>query len=208
MHPEPLSPKDIFRDIVSMSWSLPYFFDKGKEYEPLARFIYEKKYDIEVGDWPQIKDILKETGLQHSKFTKYLKSLYQDLREEEDFKMEFLEIKYRIWISSQYSGGVMFDLTNLPVVPRIGEKMDIPYFQEFIGRTSFHVKDVRHRLRNGYQMVEIELAEGDYNLFWHLRLDEAIAREEIHWREVFDKTTDQLKDKLEVTPKWRRNSKT
>ena len=77
-----------------------------------------------------------------------------------------------------------------------------------MGRTSYYVKDVRHRLRNGYQIVEIELAEGDYNLFWHLRLDEAIAKEEIHWREVVDKTTDQLKDKLEVTPKWRRNSKT
>jgi hypothetical protein len=201
----PLSPSGIFRDIVSMSWSLPLYIGKGKEYEPLLKFICEKKYK-DSNDIPPMKELLKEIGLSYAKFTRLLKNLYTDLREDDDFVLDSLEVKYRIWATSSYADSVIFDIKNLPVVPRVGEKVEIPYFQEFLGRTSFYVKNVIHKLRNGSQCVEIEVAEGDYNLFWHLRLDEAIEREEIHWRELFDLTPSQLKDKLEVTPKWRRKS--
>ena len=205
METNSLSPKGIFRDIVSMAWTLPYYLGKGKEYENLIKFICEKNYDDD-NDIPQIKDLLKEMGLSYARFTRLLKSLYADLREDDDFVMDVIGIKYRIRAKSPYYGSVIFDMKNLPVVPRVGEKMEIPYFHEFLGTTSFYVKNVWHRLRNGHQRVEIEVTEGEYNLFWHLRLDEAIAREEIHWRELWDLSTSQLKDKLEITPKWKRKT--
>ncbi len=60
-------------------------------------------------------------------------------------------------------------------------------------------------MADGCQIVEIELEEGDYNLFWHLRLDEAIERKEIDWNELFEKKPYQLKEQLDIVPKWYRN---
>jgi hypothetical protein len=88
------------------------------------------------------------------------------------------------------------------VVPRIGEKVELEYFQECCGTRSFYVKKIRHFLDRGCQTIEIELADGDYNLFWHLRLDEALEKMQIDWREAFWGNDYELKKKLGVIPKW------
>ena len=51
-------------------------------------------------------------------------------------------------------------------------------------------------------VIYIKLEHGDYNLFWHFRLDEALERHEIHWRDVWEKESYELKRILQVTPKW------
>ncbi|MCX6244707.1 MAG: hypothetical protein NTU98_08380 [Bacteroidetes bacterium] len=204
MKPENLTPKGIFEDIVSMTWTLPFYLGKGKEYEELVKFICEKKYDQQKSI-PPIKNLVKETGLSYSIFSKFLKNLYKDLREDEDFVMDTHEVKYRFWVSSSHGRGVIFDLKNLPVVPRTGESVELSYFRECCGSNTFYVKNIKHAFRNGCQFVEIELAEGDYNLFWHLRLDEAIEKKEVDWDDLFEKSAYQLKEQLDVIPKWYRN---
>jgi len=201
MKPVTLTPKGIIRDIISMTWTLPFFIGKGKEYENLVKYFHEKKYEKP----PPIKELLEETGLTYEKLSKYLKKLYEDLRTDEDFVMEEHQVRYRIWVRSSFKSGVVFDMKNLPVIPRIGEKVEMPYFRECCGTDYFYVKNIRHQFRNGCQIVEIELEEGDYNLFWHLRLDEAIERKEIDWNELFEKKPYQLKEQLDIVPKWYRN---
>ena len=198
------TPKGIIRDIISMTWTLPFFIGKGKEYENLVKFFLEKRYDI-LETVPSIKELIKETGLTYEKFSKNLKKLYEDLMTDEDFVMETHEVRYRISVRSAYKGGVIFDLKNLPVVPRVGEKVELSYFRECCGTDYFYVKNIRHSFVHGCQTVVIELAEGDYNLFWHFRLDEAIERMEIDWREIFEKTPYQLKEELDIIPKWYRD---
>lgn len=195
-----ISTKGMYRDIVSMRGSLSCFLNKGKEYEDLVKFIQEKRYDENEGP-PLIKDLVKESGVSNSKVTRYLKMIYKDVMEYEDFIIDFHEVKYRIWAKSNYFGSVIFDMKYLPVVPRVGEKVELLYFSEKLGTSSFYVKKVQHKFHNGCQLIEIELAEGDYNLFWHFRLDEAVEKKEIHWTEVFDKKPYQLKEKLGITPK-------
>jgi len=204
MKPENLTPKGIFADIVSMTWTLPFYFGKRKEYEELIKFIYEKKYD-EQTSIPPIKDLVRESGLSYSKFSKFLKNLYKDLREDEDFLMDTHRVMYRFCVSSSYGRSVIFDLKNLPVIPKIGESVELSYFRECCGSNTFYVKNIKHTFRNGCQIVEIELAEGNYNLFWHLRLDEALEKKEVDWDDLFEKSTYQLKEQLDVIPKWYRD---
>ena len=204
MKPDSLKPKGIISDIISMTWTLPFYIGKGKDYESLVKFFYEKRFD-KLEELPSIKELIKETGLTYEKFSRCLKKLYEDLMTDENFIMDTHEVKYRIWARSTYKAGVTFDLKNLPVVPRVGEKVQLSYFHECCGTDYFYVKKVHHRFQGGCQIVEIELAEGDYNLFWHFRLDEAIERMEIDWREIFEKTPYQLKEQLDIVPKWYRN---
>jgi hypothetical protein len=201
MNQDNLTPKGIIRDIISMRWTLTFFIGKGKEYESLVKFFIEKKYEMS----PPIKELVKETGLTYEKLAKYLRKLYEDLMTQDDFIMDTHEVKYQIYAKSPYKGSVVFDLKNLPVVPRVGERVELFYFHECCGTDYFYVKNVRHEFRNGCQTVVIELDQGDYNLFWHLRLDEAIERMEIDWREIFEKTPHQLKEQLDVIPKWYRD---
>lgn len=204
MKPENLTPKGIFEDVISLTWTLNFYLDKGKDYEPLIKFLIEKRFD-NIDELPSIKDLVKETGLSYPILSKYLKGLYKDLREDEEFIMDDHKVKYRIWVRHSYKNSVVFDLKNLPVVPRVGEKVDLSYFRECCGTNDFYVKKIRHKFQNGYQIVEIELDKGDYNLFWHYRLDEASERMEIHWRELLESSDSQLKEKLGAIPQWYRN---
>ncbi len=42
MKRDTLTPKGVFRDLVSMSWSLNYFLNKGKEYDIILKYIIDK----------------------------------------------------------------------------------------------------------------------------------------------------------------------
>lgn len=61
--------------------------------------------------------------------------------------------------------------------------------------------NIRHVFESGIQIVEINLEEGEYNLFWKFRLDEALEKEELNWRDRLDKTEDELRVQLGVKPR-------
>lgn len=57
MKPENLTPKGIFEDVISLTWTLNFYLDKGKDYEPLIKFLIEKRFD-NIDELPSIKDLV------------------------------------------------------------------------------------------------------------------------------------------------------
>ncbi len=204
MKDETLSTGSLLRDISSMSWALKPLLNQGKEYDGLLSYIIEKNwYYPEDGNtnFPAVKDLIKDTGIPYGKLKKYLNEIFEDIITSDTFSLPFTNIEY--WFSvSSFRKSLSFRVKSLPVCPRIGEQMRIPYFYSYLQTNLFHVSDITHEFENGRQVITIHLKQGFYNLFWHFRLDEAEERMEIDFRDRFEKTDYQLKKELDVIPKW------
>ena len=187
-----------------MSCSLKPLLNQGKEYDGLLSYIIEKKwYYPEDGktNLPAVKDLIKDTGIPYGKLKKYLNEIFEDIITSDTFALPFTDIEY--WFSvTSFRKSLSFRVESLPVVPRVGEQMRIPYFHSYLQTNIFHVSKIDHEFENGKQVITIHLKQGFYNLFWHFRLDEAEERMEIDFRDRFEKTDYQLKKELDVIPKW------
>ena len=75
---------------------------------------------------------------------------------------------------------------HLPVIPRVGETVEIPFFRAYLDNTWFHVEKVRHEFTDTGQEVEIFLLPGEYNLYWHYRKDKAEEEGELHFGGTFN----------------------
>ena len=204
MKDETLPTSSLISDISSMSWALKPLLNQGKEYDGLLSYIIEKNWfypeDGKI-NIPAVKDLIKDTGIPYGKLKKYLNEIFEDIRTSDSLIINFSDIEY--WFSlTSFRKSLCFRVKSLPVFPRIGEQMRIPYFHSYLQTNFFYVSDITHEFENGVQIITIHLKEGFYNLFWHFRLDEAEERMEIDFRDRYEKTDYQLKKELDVIPKW------
>lgn len=203
MNANTLPLKDVFRDLTCMSSSLSQLLNKGKEYDVIIKYLIEKDF----GDdhpIPHLKEIVTEIGIPYAKFRKRILQLYEDVRLSEDFVFESPSVRYEFYYNHK---GKTFTITynDLRVVPRIGEKIYLPFFQAHIHNSYFHVKNISHYFYNDSHEVDIELGQFDYNLYWKIRLDEARLKEELTLFEQLSMSEDELKEKLGFVPHWKRN---
>lgn len=83
-------------------------------------------------------------------------------------------------------------------MPRVGENIEIPYFQAKIGCQMFYVDSIHHFLEDKKQKIGIFLRSGSFNQYLHLRKDEAYLKREItdeEFRAPMDYT---VKEKLKL----------
>lgn len=204
MKDETLPTNSLLSDISSMSWALKPLLNQGKDYDGLLSYIIEKNWHcpedkrIKI---PAVKDLVKDTGIPYGQLKKYLNEIFEDIITSDTFTLAFTDIEY--WFSvTSFRKSLSFRVKLLPVCPRIGEQMRIPYFHSYLQTNIFHVSKIDHEFENRRQVITIHLKQGFYNLFWHIRLDEAEERMEIDFRDRFEKTDYQLKKELDVIPKW------
>lgn len=202
MKQDTYTPKGVFRDLVSMSWSLNYFLNKDKEYNTILKYIIDKKL-CDVYPLPKIKDVLLDIGISYSRFSRLILMLYEDILSDEDFHFEKPSAIYELNFSGKMRSFTL-SFKELAVIPRIGESVYFSYLKELSQNTYFYVKNVNHRFYKGIQSVEIELEEGEYNLFWHLRRDEAFLKEEINPFNRYEFSVSELKEKLGFIPSWKK----
>lgn len=202
MKQDTLALKGVFCDLVSMSWSLNYFLNKGKEYDIIIKYIIDKNLG-DVYPLRKIKDVVLDIGIPYSRFSRLILLLYEDIRSDEDFHFEKPSVIYEINFSGK-KRNFTISFKELQVLPRIGESVYFPYLKEYTQSTYFFVKNINHHFYNGTQTVEIELEEGDYNLFWHFRRDEGFLKDELDPFDRFDLSETELREKLGIIPYWRK----
>ena len=93
-----------------------------------------------------------------------------------------------------------FTIKSLSYLPRVGELVQVPYFNEIMGTDYYHVKDIRHRLEDDKQIIIIFLLYGSYSPYLNLRRDQAIETRELSWRNCRTKNDYELKELLYLRP--------
>lgn len=193
-----LSSKDLMLDITSMQRFAEQLLGKGKDYEDLLQFLLAKDYyNDENISLPPLKELQVELGIPYPILRKQLSSIYQDIMNYEENGLDFSinEVEYILSIH-YFENYVSFKLNHLPVMPRVGEQMHIPFFRAGIGMSSFYVSSINHYLDDKKQSIHLTLQVGTYNQAWHFRKDEAYLKGQISLKEYYSNNDYELAEKL------------
>jgi hypothetical protein len=137
--------------------------------------------------------------LSYTKVRKYLTEIYHDLILIEDtIAFRFPKVIYSFNISGHHDSFISFETNSLPVLPRVGDNITIPYFKSRLHTESFYVESIRHTFRDLEQTIDIWIKTGTYNLFWHLRKDPADEEGEFTLKERMTFNDSQMKSKLKI----------
>lgn len=195
-----LSSTGIIRDISSMREFAKNLLGKGKEYDELLSLIIEKNYyyddDLRL---LKVKDLQEKTNKTYSNIRKQLYEIYNDLLNHEDIDIEFSikKVEY-VFIMHYFDNYTWFVLDNLPIMPRIGEEIDIPFFMGKMDNSRYYVESIDHYFSDTKQSIRITLNPDSPHPYFRLRKDEAYLKREITHDEYYSKKDWKIREKLKL----------
>lgn len=170
---------------------------KGKDYDDLLEFLLMNDYYYDEDLlFPKMKDIQEQLNIPYTKLRKQLLKIYNELIEasyEDGFNFKELEYFFSMSYLDEY---ISFSIKNLPVTPRVGENIEIPFFKEKLGTRNFYVESIQHELGDGKQCIHVRLKNGRYNRFWDIRKGEADLKREFTFKEQLELNEFNMKEKL------------
>ena len=179
MYQETLSTREVLHDLTMMGSSLSTLLNKGKEYDKILQYILDNKFDYNLYQSIPLKKLSKEMGYAYQTFQKMIQQVYRDALDfDTEFLVEIKDVEYQITLDDFRQTAYLI-LKSLPVQPRIGEEIRIPFFRTYVGEEYSYVKNIRHELYYDQQVICIHLEGGHYNKWWHYRRDEAIEKREV-----------------------------
>jgi len=202
MNQDTLSTREVLHDLTTIGSSLATLLNKGKEYDKIIRYIIDRKFYYNLYQSIPLKELSKEIGYPYQSFQKLVHQLYRDaLDYETEFKVRITEVEYQITLDGYKQTAYLY-LKSLPILPRIGEEIQVPYFKTYVGEEYFYVKSIRHDLYDNQQVISIHLEGGHYNKWWHHRRDEAIEKGEVDKIKAWFSSDRSLKKEIGTRERW------
>lgn len=191
---------DMLLDIMSMRNRAMELLAEGNSYNTLLHAITAKDfYGDESLRIPSMKELAEQAGLKYEQARKQLQQIYDDLIPslERSLPFHFKKVLYffRLKAGQKF---IWFEADQLPIVPRVGENVEVDFFKAYVGTRNFYVSEIRHSLENDLQIVYIDLVSGWYNSFWHYRKDQARLEGQISLEEYYSHDDATLKNKLNI----------
>jgi hypothetical protein len=202
MKEQSLSSKEILLNIGSMRGHTMKLLNLTKPYSKLLDqvlthdFVHDEETPV-----PSIKELAQMSGLRYEAVRKQLQAIYHDLIFGEDrlAAFSFPIVGYSFYIRGLTKGKTLHvEVDRLPIIPRVGEGIQLPFFSAYLGTKQFHVEKVEHEFGDGKQEIVIWIREGSYNSYWHYRKDKAMEENEVGLLDFFRLDEYELKRKLNV----------
>lgn len=196
-----LSTKAMMLDIMAMRSYAIGLLEQQHIYNPLLKALTGKDYFYdETIETPSLQYFAQATGIKYDKSRKYIRMIYNDLtssddREERSFEFKTIEFIFKL---KGRRGYTYFVANSLPVIPRVGENIEIPFFAALTGSRSFYVDDIYHSLEDQTQRIFIELRDGYFNTYWKFKKDEAIEEARLNFNDLIELDEYSLKKKLRL----------
>ena len=194
---EKLPLKQALLDLLYVDVHLPKVAEDFPELSSLINFIVDHKslVDDDV-PYPTIKEASQATKMRYDRVRKQIQKLYEIMFPFMDHKyLKFTKVKYELYFS--YFGRMHYMLIDeFPVPLRVGENLRMPFLKAKLQTDSFYITSISHYFERDLQKIEVNLKGGHYNLYWHLRKDEAIEKGEIPRMALFDKDDYVLKREI------------
>jgi hypothetical protein len=147
---------------------------------------------------PDLKEIYKMAGIPYSHIGTDLRDIYfaifklniDDPRKfrDRDEKLCHLLINY-------FGQRVRFRL-GLNIIPRAGDKFIFSFVKPILGGDIFWVKNIKHEIYNGGQMVTIVMEGEPTNLYLQLLTEKAFLNDTINGQEYYGVLKDDTREKL------------
>lgn len=163
MYQDSLPTREVLHDLTMMGSSLSTLLNKEKEYDRIILYIIDNKFDYNLYQSIPLKKIAQKFGYSYQTFQKLIRQIYKDaLDYETEFRVDIKEVEYQFTLNG-FRHTAYLTLKSLPVQPRIGEEIQIPFFKTYVGVEYFHVKHIRHELYDNQQVICIHLEREHYN---------------------------------------------
>jgi hypothetical protein len=174
---------EIFIDLRHAKPTVAKLRNSEKGYDFLIDEIMEM---VEGKPYPRNKDLQMKYNLQPAKLKKLIDTLYEDFHAAIFDNPDMMTIeKASYWIYGEgYKGHFGFSC-RLPVTPRVGEKLDLPFVRALVGTTSFYVSRIDHEIEGNEQLINITLKQGSYNRYFNFALDRALLENRISISQYF-----------------------
>lgn len=201
-----LSSREMLLDISAMRERSKTLLNQGKEYDQLLRYLISLNYfyDEEVR-LPSIREISEATGIEYSKVRKYIRQIYVDLvlrhyvnEDEFNASFSFGSVRYTVSISGRDGRYMYMEVDELPVIPRVGENVEIPYFKAYLDDRNFHVKSIEHRLNDRGQEIHISVRPGRFNIYFDYLKEKAYEKGDLSIHDYFDLDDWAISGKLRI----------
>lgn len=169
MYQDTLPTREVLHDLTMMGSSLATLLNQGKDYDNIIRYIIDNKFYYNLYQSIPLKKLSKDMGYSYQLFQKLVHQLYKDALDTETvFRVDIPDVEYQVTLDG-YRKTAYLTMKSFPVVPRIGEEVQVPFFKTYVGEEFFYVKSIRHDLYDNQQVVSIHLEGGHYNKYWHYK---------------------------------------
>jgi hypothetical protein len=193
---DPIRARDIITNLSFARTALAKLKNKGKEYDPLIDTI------IAIGEEnpiPASKDLQLRFSISPAKLKKWIDTLYEDFLNTirtDSTMIQFTRLEHKICIYG-HRGFISF-LCQLPVTPRIGEAIDIPFISAYTTGSggSYYVYDISYEFGDYIMTVNIWARQGFYNKHFEYLKDRADFERLLSKVESFDMTEYEIEKEL------------
>ena len=190
--------KDILVDIKSMAGFAKQLLGKGRDYDVLLDHLLST-FCIDDIPQPSLKQLQNQLNITYTILHKQILSIYDDLMNYEENEIDYSVKKVEYIFSLRYFDRyVSFKLDHLPVMPRVGENIELPFCKAKLGTDFFYVNSIHHYITCEKQIIGIDLRFGSYNQYLHWRKDEAYLKHELSNEEYHAPMDYTIKEKLKL----------
>ncbi len=199
-----LSSKEMIVDITSMRSHARLLLKTKKPYEVLLKALIAKDYYYDEDlSMPTLKELSNQTGITYQKVRNQLFLIYQDLVLADDkiAPLEFKEVEYLLSIYGR-KNSLVHPVKSLPLMPRVGDNITIPYFTAYLNTHTFYVESISHEMTDQKQITYIHLLPGYFSPYWHFRKSKALEVGEIALNDSVYLDDYELKRRLKIQPRF------
>lgn len=166
MNEESLSTKQMLLNIIWMRSRASSLADQNKRYSAFLKFILEQDFINEEVPLPPLKELSEAAGIKYSQLRKLIEEVYLNLiHYETQPSFSFSKIRYEFYIRGWRKKSVYAKVDKLPIIPRVGEFVNMPFFSALLGTSQFYVDEIRHEFEDDTQVVNFLLKQGTYNTY-------------------------------------------
>lgn len=178
--------RDIFRNLCSVRPALAKLKGRGEKSDALIDVLLAVGEGQQYPTYPKSKELQQILGLTPGK----LKSLIDDLHGaflerilEDATLLQFPLVEHQFYVQG-YKESVTFNCL-LPVTPRIGEELVLPFVGVIISSRCY-VTDVKYMLEDAKVCVEVWARVGEYNQHREYLRAQAEFEKRINWDNKFE----------------------
>ena len=172
--------KEAFLDLCYAKPALRRLRGRGKPYDALIDVLLGIGEDDPL---PVGKDLQLRFGLSAGVLRRWVTMLHEDFLDvigEEPDVLQFPLVEHH-FLLEDYANNAYFTC-RLPVTPRVGEEVEVPFLGQYAGSGNYHVQRVSHRYEEGRTIVTVWLQTGRYNQHYEYLKDRAEFERAIDFR--------------------------
>jgi len=198
-----VTPKQALKDIFSLGMFNKKLLDPSKDYYPLLKLLDDNDYYPGDLPYPDLKTMERLLGITHSVLGRWILTLFKQMLSEINSPVPINFLTVVEFYFQGYSRHMTLLVEGLDYLPRVGETIYSSYFSEYLGGSFLYfVESINHHFDQGEHRITMFIKNGNYNLYWHLRKDEALATKEISIQDEYEKSDEQLKTLLRISPHY------